>query len=73
MAKATVVRSENPPSYTVNDKIVRRRDDFPDLGEALRDGDLLTARMICAQLFPVPERPEVSQSRMDWKRLMLFH
>ena len=60
MAKATGIRSENPPRGTGSDKIVRRLDDFPELVDALRGGDLLTARMICAQLFPikVPERPE---------------
>ena len=73
MVKAIDIRSENPPFGTASDKIVRTLDDFPDLAEALRDGDLLTARMICAQLFPVPKRSEESQSRMDWNRLMLFH
>ena len=33
------------------DKIVRRLDEFPELIEALRGGDLLTGRMFCAQLF----------------------
>lgn len=33
------------------DKIVRRLDDFPELLHALRDGDLLTGRLFCAQLF----------------------
>jgi hypothetical protein len=32
-------------------KIVRRLDEFPDLEKALRDGDLLTGRLCCAQLF----------------------
>ena len=32
-------------------KIVRRLDDFPELMQALRGGDLLTGRMVCAQLF----------------------
>ena len=30
---------------------VCKLDDFPELLEALRDGDLLTARLFCAQLF----------------------
>jgi len=38
------------------DKIVRRLEDFPELTEALRDGDLLTARMFCAQLFDLDSR-----------------
>jgi len=33
------------------DRIIRRIDDFPELSKALRDGDLSTARMICARLF----------------------
>jgi hypothetical protein len=33
------------------DKIVRRLDEFPELEKALRDGDLLTGRLFCAQLF----------------------
>ena len=33
------------------DKIVRRLDEFPELLHALRDGDLLTGRLFCAQLF----------------------
>jgi hypothetical protein len=32
-------------------KIVRRPDKFSELVEALRDGDLLTVRLFCAQLF----------------------
>ena len=34
-----------------NDKIVRRLDDFPELMQALRGGDLLTGRLVCAELF----------------------
>jgi hypothetical protein len=33
------------------DKTVRRLDDFPELLHALRDGDLQTGRLFCAQLF----------------------
>jgi hypothetical protein len=32
-------------------KIVRRLDEFPELEKALRDGDLLTGRLFCAELF----------------------
>ena len=32
-------------------KIVRRLDEFPELEEALRKGDLLKVRLFCAQLF----------------------
>jgi len=33
------------------DRIVRRIDDYPELDQALRDGDLSTARVLCARLF----------------------
>ena len=33
------------------DKIVQKLDDFPELLQALRDADLLTARLFCARLF----------------------
>ncbi len=32
-------------------KIVRRLDDFPELVQALRNGDSRTGRLFCAQLF----------------------
>lgn len=35
----------------LTDKTVRRLDDFPELLHALRDGDLQTGRLFCAQLF----------------------
>jgi len=38
-------------SQKPTDKTVRRLDDFPELLHALRDGDLLTGRIFCAQLF----------------------
>jgi paraquat-inducible protein B len=34
-------------------KTVRRLDEFPELEKALRDGDLLTGRLCCAQLFDI--------------------
>ena len=37
-------------------KTVRRLDEFPDLVEALRDGDLLTGRLFCARLFDLDSR-----------------
>jgi hypothetical protein len=33
--------------------IVRKLDEFPELLEALREGDLLTARLFCARLFGI--------------------
>jgi hypothetical protein len=46
MLTPTGINSENQI-----DKTVRRLDDFPELLHALRDGDLLTGRLFCAQLF----------------------
>jgi hypothetical protein len=43
------INFENPLSLHTN-KIVRRLDEFPELLEALRDGDLLTVRFLWAQL-----------------------
>ncbi len=44
-----------------DDATVRKLDEFPELLEALRDGDLLTARSVCAQLFGI-ERPQRSDA-----------
>jgi len=38
------------------DKIVLRLDLFPELVQLLRDGDLLTGRLFCAQLFNLDGR-----------------
>jgi len=38
------------------DKIVRRLDEFPELLQALRDGDLLTVRFFWEQLFDCDSR-----------------
>jgi hypothetical protein len=35
------------------DKIVRRLDDFPELAQALRDGNQVSARLLFAQLFDI--------------------
>jgi hypothetical protein len=54
---AEIQREETIMSTTVtnienrNDKTVRRLDAFPELLHALRDGDLQTGRLFCAQLF----------------------
>ena len=44
-----MAESVTPRSLPDGDKIVRRLD--PELLQALRDGDLLTGRLFCAQLF----------------------
>jgi hypothetical protein len=46
---ATAKVDTSVPVHT--DKIVRRLDDFPELLQALRDGDLLTVRWFWEQLF----------------------
>src|SRR5690348_16165613 len=56
MATFTGVGSANSGSLHT-DKIVRRLDNFPELLQALRDGDLLTGRLFCAQLFGFDARP----------------
>jgi hypothetical protein len=45
MSNPTGTNGENS-----SDKIVRRLDDFPELLQALRDGDLVTVRFLWAQL-----------------------
>jgi hypothetical protein len=46
-------------------KIVRRLDEFPELGKALHDGDLLTGRLFCAQLFHFDERQSLRERAGD--------
>ena len=58
MATAAVARVDNQgPHHT--DKIVRRLDDFPELLQALRDGDLLTVRFLWEQLFDYDGQPNL--------------
>ena len=58
MPTSTSVRVENPVSH-YGDKIVRRVDGFPELLLALRDGDRLSGRLFCAQLFDFDARQSV--------------
>ena len=51
-----MAESVTPRSLPDGDKIVRRLDLFPELLQALRDGDLLTGRLFCAQLFDFDAR-----------------
>lgn len=55
---------ENSVSFP-SDKIVRRLDQFPDLVQALRDGDLLTGRLFCAQLFDANPWQSVGQTALE--------
>jgi hypothetical protein len=45
-----IPRTESP-SLNCDDKVVCRLDAFPELLQALRDGDLPTGRLLCARLF----------------------
>ena len=45
----TTLISENEAAHP--EKIVRRLEDFPELMQALRGGDLLTGRLLCAEVF----------------------
>ena len=53
MATAAIAKVDNPLH---TDKIVCRLDLFPELVQALHDGDLLTGRLFCARLFNLDER-----------------
>lgn len=55
MATVIIATGHNPVSLH-SDKIVWRLDEFPDLVQALRDGDQLTGRLFCARLFNLDER-----------------
>jgi hypothetical protein len=52
--------SENP----LNDTIVRRLDQFPELAAALRSGDIVTARRICDQLFDLDSGATIPPRRL---------
>ena len=55
MATASIAKVDNAvPVHT--GKIVCRLDLFPELVQALCDGDLLTGRLFCARLFNLDER-----------------
>jgi len=47
----------------VDDSIVLRLDEFPELAAALRSGDVKTARVICAQLFDLDSNMTSSAKR----------
>jgi hypothetical protein len=55
MATPAGINGEDPVSIRGH-KIVRRLDEFPELIQALRDGDLMTGRCYCAQLFDFDTR-----------------
>ena len=42
---------------TDRDRIVRRLDEFPELKNAIRRGDVPTGRYLCAQLFKLDAQP----------------
>jgi len=63
----TTLTSEN--AVAPHDKIVRRLDDFPELMQALRGGDLLTGRLLCAQVFNFNPWARFPASATDERRI----
>jgi hypothetical protein len=55
MATAAVAKVDNQVPLHA-ETTVRRLEDFPELVQALRDGDLVTVRFLCAQLFDCDSR-----------------
>ena len=45
-------------SGQVDGTTVRKLEEFPELLEALRDGDLLAVRSVCARLFDIDARED---------------
>ena len=48
----------------LDDTIVCRLDQFPELAAALRSGDIVTARRICSQLFDLDSGATTPQRRL---------
>jgi hypothetical protein len=66
MKTATSLYSQLRFQLRRGDRIVRRIDDYPELSQALRDGDLPTARLLCARLFDLgceAHRPPASKGK----------
>jgi len=74
----TSAKIDEHPTFLHADKIVCRLDLFPELLQALGDGDLLTGRLVCAQLFdfdgrrnlPTGERASTLQAANKITRLL---
>jgi len=47
----TIMSTTGTNGENQTDKTVRRLEDFPELLHALRDGDVLTGLLFCAQMF----------------------
>ena len=56
MATSVVTRVDSSVPAD-RDRIVRRLDEFPELKNAIRRGDVPTGRYLCAQLFNLEARP----------------
>lgn len=55
---ATMVGAKVENSMAADrDRIVRRLDEFPELKNAIRRGDVPTGRYLCAQLFNLSAQP----------------
>jgi hypothetical protein len=66
MRRATSLYSQFRFQLRRGDRIVRRIDDYPELSQALRAGDLPTARVLCARLFDLrceAHRPAASKGK----------
>jgi len=48
---------------TDRDRIVRRLDEFPELKNAIRRGDVPTGRYLCAQLFKLDAAPRAMHAK----------
>ena len=58
MSMATTVDTRVESSFPADrDRIVRRLDEFPELKNAIRKGDVPTGRYLCAQLFKLGSQP----------------
>ena len=55
MATTTIAKVDDPVPLRT-DNIVCRLDLFPELVQALHNGDLLTGRLFCARLFNLDQR-----------------
>ena len=54
---------ENPASV-YSDEIVHTQGEFPELTKAVRDGDLATVSILCAQLFDLDASSREEENRL---------
>jgi hypothetical protein len=64
MIMATRVENRVNSSVSADcDRIVRRLDEFPELRNAIRRGDVPTGRYLCAQLFKLDAPPRAMHAK----------